>query len=41
MSDEDLRRKLGKAGEVRAGKEFTKDVYFTNLINFYTEVLEK
>jgi glycosyltransferase involved in cell wall biosynthesis len=41
MSDEDLRHKLGKAGEVRAGKEFTKDVYFTNLINFYTEVLEK
>lgn len=41
MSNPELRRKLGKAGEIRARKEFTKDVHFSNLINFYNEVLEK
>jgi len=41
MGNEELRRKLGKAGEIRAKKEFTKDVYFSNLTNFYNEVLEK
>jgi len=41
MSNEDLRRKLGKAGETRAKQEFTKSKYFNNLINFYNEVLEK
>jgi len=41
MNNEDLRRKLGKAGEIRAQKEFSKSVYFTNLTNFYNEVLEK
>ena len=41
MSDADLRRKLGEAGEIRARQEFTRSNYFNNLINFYNEVLEK
>jgi len=41
MSNEDLRRKLGKAGETRAKMEFTKSNYFNHLINFYNDVLEK
>jgi len=41
MSNEVLRRELGKAGELRAKKEFTKSIYLQNLTNFYNEVLEK
>jgi glycosyltransferase involved in cell wall biosynthesis len=41
MSNEDLRRKLGKAGETRAKKEFTKSKSYDSLTNFYNEVLEK
>ncbi len=41
MSNPDLRRKLGKAGEIRARQEFTKEQYVRNLTNFYNKVLEK
>lgn len=39
MSNPDLRYKLGKAGEARARKEFTKEEYVRNLSNFYDAVL--
>jgi glycosyltransferase involved in cell wall biosynthesis len=41
MSDQQLRQKLGKAAEIRAKQEFTRSNYFSNLITFYNEVLEK
>lgn len=41
MSNPDLRYRLGKAGEIRARKEFTKEEYIKNLTNFYNKVLEK
>jgi glycosyltransferase involved in cell wall biosynthesis len=41
MSNPDLRYKLGKAGEIRAKKEFTEDVYIKNLENFYNEILKE
>ena len=40
MSNQELRQRLGKAGEIRAKKEFTKSIYFENLTNFYNEVLK-
>ena len=41
MGNEELRKKLGKAGEIRAKQEFAKSIYFENITNFYNEVLEK
>ncbi len=41
MSNPGLRNKLGKNGEIRAKKEFTEDVYFKNLENFYNDVIAK
>jgi glycosyltransferase involved in cell wall biosynthesis len=41
MSDPDLRQKLGKAGEKRAKEEFSNEIYFKNISNFYDEVLKK
>lgn len=40
MSSSDLRKKLGSAGEKRVKKEFTKETYFKNLVNFYNCVLD-
>jgi len=41
MGNVALRRKLGKAGEIRAKKEFSEEVYINNIINFYNDVIEK
>jgi len=39
MGDADLRKKMGLAGKERVRKEFSREVYFENLISFYDEVL--
>ncbi|MCG7870671.1 MAG: glycosyltransferase family 4 protein [Candidatus Thiodiazotropha lotti] len=39
IEDDELRKRLGKNAEKRAMEEFTKDVYFKNLFNFYKEVV--
>lgn len=41
MGNPDLRHTLGRAGEIRAKEEFSKEIYFRNLFNFYNEVLGK
>ena len=41
MGNPDLRHRLGRAGYIRARKEFTLDVYIKNLTNFYNDVLRK
>lgn len=40
MSSQELRQRLGKAGQIRAQNEFIKSIYFENLTNFYDAVLE-
>lgn len=39
MSNPELRQKLGKAGEIRARKEFSEDIYIKNIDDFYNSVL--
>lgn len=41
MCDPDLRRRLGKAGEIRAREEFSSAQYFMKLAYFYNEVLDQ
>ena len=41
MGNAALRKKLGEAGQIRAKKEFSEDVYINNLISFYNDVIEK
>lgn len=41
MSSPELRKRLGAAGEMRARKEFTREVYFGNMKSFFEEVLQK
>jgi glycosyltransferase involved in cell wall biosynthesis len=41
MGSPELRQELGRAGEHRANSEFSEQIYFNNLINFYNEVMEK
>lgn len=37
----DLRMRLGQVGRIRAQQEFNKDKYYTDLTNFYFEVINK
>ncbi len=39
MGDQIMRHKLGKAGEIRAKKEFTEESYVNNLVDYYNEIL--
>lgn len=39
MGDPALRHKLGKAGEIRAGKEFKEDTHVLNRTTFYNDIL--
>lgn len=39
MSNPELRRKMGINGKSRIDKEFSREIYFENLIAFYNEVL--
>lgn len=41
MRNPDLRKSLGSSGENRARREFTIDVYISNLNNFYQELIDK
>lgn len=40
MGDPELRKEMGKKGKVRASKEFSKEIYNRNIVNFYTEVID-
>ncbi len=40
MGDAELRKRLGAAAKARVLREFTQEIYFQNLLNFYKEVLE-
>ena len=39
MSDSDLRKMLGSAGKKRAGKEFSREIYYDYLSRFYAKIL--
>ncbi|MEW8418612.1 MAG: glycosyltransferase family 4 protein [Candidatus Thiodiazotropha endolucinida] len=39
IEDDELRKRLGKNAKKRAMEEFTQDVYFKNLTDFYKEVI--
>ncbi len=39
MGNQQLRKKLGEAGRLRAKREFTEEVYMRNLVGFYNAVL--
>ncbi len=39
MGNEELRKNLGKNGMERVKREFTKEIYFKNISNFYKDVL--
>jgi glycosyltransferase involved in cell wall biosynthesis len=41
MGNEELRKQFGKAGQERAEREFSRDVYFKKLCKFYGEIIEK
>jgi hypothetical protein len=41
MGDPDLRDQLGRAGEIRAKREFTRDEYVRNLTNLCEKVLKE
>jgi glycosyltransferase involved in cell wall biosynthesis len=36
----ELRRKMGQSGRARVLKEFTREIYYNNLFNFYNEILK-
>ncbi len=40
MGDPELRQRLGKAGELRAKKEFSTEAYINNITKFYTEIFD-
>jgi len=39
MGNVALRKKLGRAGEIRVKKKFTEEVYLNNIINFYNDII--
>jgi glycosyltransferase involved in cell wall biosynthesis len=41
MCNPELRQRLGRAGELRAQKDFTKEIYFRNMTSFLEEILQK
>jgi glycosyltransferase involved in cell wall biosynthesis len=40
MGNPELRKRMGQAGKARVTREFTREIYFDNLLKFYKEVLE-
>ncbi len=39
MEDKGLRKRLGEAGRARARREFSRELFFSRLVHFYSEVI--